>query len=56
MLYILNYKGTCLGKPMERPEAEARLQQMSRCFNGLQIVPWRAKDHAEAVPDAQKLG
>ncbi|CAG7652984.1 hypothetical protein ACFQI7_31080 [Paenibacillus allorhizosphaerae] len=56
VLYILCYKGKSLGKPMEWSDAEVRLQQMSRCFNGLEIVPWHANDNAETIPEQHKLG
>lgn len=38
MPYYISYNGKILGKPMEKEQAEVKLNILSRCFENLSIV------------------
>ncbi|MDQ1912846.1 hypothetical protein RAC89_20855 [Paenibacillus sp. GD4] len=54
MSYAICYKGKLLSQAMDREQAEAKLQKLSTCFIGLELVEVETKTKEETAPPIHK--
>jgi hypothetical protein len=50
MSYAISYKGKLLTKPMDLEKAEAKLQKLSTCFIGLELVEMKTPADEQKRP------
>lgn len=52
MKYFISYKGKPYGSAMARGEAEAKLVQLSKSFDGLEVIPVSTVSNVNNIPIA----